>query len=120
VIQLLAALAVAVWFFRAARAVGKSGPGWAVLGFGAVIAPSFPWLIFARLTIIPALIRSDLEGFSLGIIAFVVGAIGVLFGLAFAYWLHRTKLRPDPSRPDVPMPGAADSPAATAPRQAGS
>ena len=60
-IQAIAAVVVAIWFFRSARAVGRSGIGWAIRGVLSFIAPSLLWMVFAGAVIFPAVMNADLD-----------------------------------------------------------
>lgn len=94
VIQIIAAIIVAIWFFRSARAVGKSGIAWAFGGILALLAPSIPWIIFARAKILPDLIRYDVGGDAGAIISgLAIGLVGVGLGLVVVFWVHRRNLR---------------------------
>ena len=48
-IQVIVAIAVAIWFYRSARAVSKGGGTWALNGVVAVVGPSILWVIFVSL-----------------------------------------------------------------------
>jgi hypothetical protein len=90
-IQIVVALFVAAWFFRSARAAGRSAVGWAFLGVLALVLPSIPWSIFARMVIFPALLEADVEGAVLFLSALLVGLIGVGLGVLTARSLHRSQ-----------------------------
>jgi len=92
-IQIIAAIVVAVWFFRSARTVGKSGFGWAIIGAFALFVPSIPWAIFARAAILPALIDSDIGEAGAIISGLAIGLVGVGLGLVVAFWVHRKNLK---------------------------
>lgn len=105
-IQIVAAIVVSIWFFRSARARGKRGVRWALLGVIALLAPSVPWGIFARLVIFPALIpeliRADVGAVGAAAFGLAIGAVGVALGLGLVYWIHRRHLRPAEHAPAEP------------------
>ena len=98
--QSVVAVIVAIWFFRSARAVGKSGVAWAIGGVLAFLAPSLPWLLFVRASLLPKLVKSNLSDFAETAVAVSLGLVGVGLGLLVAYLLYRANLR----KPAVPDP----------------
>lgn len=94
-IQIIAAIAVAIWFFRSARAVGKSGVAWAFGGILSLLAPSIMWAVFARAVILPELVRSDISDAGAIISGLAIGLVGVGLGLVVVFWVHKRNLRPN-------------------------
>ena len=98
----IAAIAVAVWFFWSARAVGKSGIGWAFAGALALLVPSIPWTIFATPVIWTALIIPIVEyapligevaGFVAPLLLGPIALVGIGLGLGVVFWVHWRNLR---------------------------
>jgi cbb3-type cytochrome oxidase subunit 3 len=92
-IQIIAAIAVAVWFFRSANKIGKSGIRWAIIGVCAFILPDVPWAMFAYQAILPAVIKSDIGETGVIISALVIALFGLLLGFVVAFWVHRKYLK---------------------------
>ena len=122
---IIAAVAVAVWFYWSARAIGKSGVGWALAAAVALLVPSIPWTIFATPVIWTALITpifwnletapspiGEAASFVAPLLVGPIALVGVGFGLVVVFWVHRRNLRPtaggDDLRPD--SGGVAQSP----------
>jgi hypothetical protein len=113
-IQLIAAVIVAVWFYRSARAVGRNGAAWAVGGGVASFVPSVIWGLFVRVAFLPALYGSVPGSATLFVVSLLIGLVGIALGLALAYWVHKKYLRTGPGNV-----GAADAaPAADSASQA--
>jgi len=93
-LQVIIAIVIGIWFYRSARAVGKSGGAWAVGGILAFLAPSVPWALFARAVIFPTLYHSSTGNDGAIAVALGVGLVGLLLGLALVFWIHKKNLRP--------------------------
>jgi hypothetical protein len=92
-IQIIAAIIVAVWFFRSATKIGKSGIRWAIIGICAFILPDIPWALFAYQAILPTVIQSDIGDTGVIISALAIGLVGLLLGFIVVYWVHRKYLK---------------------------
>jgi len=95
-LQLIAAIVVAVWFYRSARTVGKNAAAWAVGGAVASFVPGIAVGLIASVAVFPMLMRSDMDSTGFGIVALLISLVGLGLGLALAYWLHREYLRAGP------------------------
>jgi hypothetical protein len=84
-IQIIAALLVATWFFLSARAIGKRGIAWAFGGVVALVAPSIPWAIFAGVVILPAILGSDVSQAGAIVAAVAIGLSGIVPGLVIVF-----------------------------------
>ncbi len=84
---------MAVWFFRSARAVGKSGIVWAIIGVLVFLAPSIPWWAFVRVVIFPALISSDIFDGNGAIFGLLLGLTGIGLGLVLVFIVHWKNLK---------------------------
>jgi hypothetical protein len=92
-LAIIVAIVVAIWFFRSAGAVGKSGPGWAAIGIVVFFVPNFIWALVARAAIIPAAIRSDMGTGGAVALGLAIGLVGIALGLGLAVWVHRKSLQ---------------------------
>jgi len=54
VIGCIISIVIAGWFFVSARSIGRSEIGWAVIGFSAILVPSFAWSICVSLVYLSA------------------------------------------------------------------
>jgi hypothetical protein len=106
-LQIIVAIVVAVWFYKSARAVGKNGFGWAVIGIVAMTIPSLAWGFFVRAAILPTLIRSQISDAGAIMSGLAIGLVGIGLGLAVVFWLHRTNLKSN-AQPTTPASTPAD------------
>jgi len=92
-IQIIAAILVAIWFFESARKVGKNGISWAIIGILALILPSILWVIISRVTILPALMKTDIGPAGAIISGLAIGLVGVGLGLVVVFWIYKMNLK---------------------------
>jgi uncharacterized membrane protein YjjP (DUF1212 family) len=87
-LYVIASIVVAIWFFRSARAIGKSGLVWSIIGIGIVLLAGLVWIAIA-ITFIP----SSLIFFpSTAIAGFLLKFFGVALSFALAFLVHRKTL----------------------------
>ncbi len=88
-IGIIAALVIAIWFFRRARRLGRNGFGWAVLGVVSYYVPNLLWQSLVSMPIARNAMRSG--EFSGGTF-FACVLAGVGLGIACAIATGRSAL----------------------------
>ncbi len=78
------AIAVAVWFYRTAESIGNPTPlQWGVIGVAVYYGVLAAWTVFANT---PFMEEFHHTSKTIGII---VHYLGIVFGLALAWWVRR-------------------------------
>jgi len=95
-VQIIVAIIVAIWFFCAAREVGRSGIGWMFAGLAAFLLPSLPWALIVRFAIMPALLDSDMSHGTAVMTGLLIGLVGIGLGLGCAFFVRSRFLATSP------------------------
>jgi hypothetical protein len=84
---------VVIWFFRGARAAGRNGLGWALVGTAAYGVPTLIWEAILRFKIVPTLLEASRTD---GLVVQVVflGLLGIALGIVSAVVVFRMSLSP--------------------------